>query len=95
MPSVYSETENRRSITSKEQYINCTLIYVDGESMLRYENTQIRGRGNSSWWNADKKSYRVKFANKERFLGEGFANAKSWTFLANHGDKTMIRNALT
>ena len=95
MPSVYIETENRRSITSKEQYINCTLIYVDGESMLRYENTQIRGRGNSSWWNADKKSYRVKFANKERFLGEGFANAKSWTFLANHGDKTMIRNALT
>ena len=67
MPSVYIETENRRSITSKEQYINCTLIYVDGESMLRYENTQIRGRGNSSWWNADKKSYRVKFANKERF----------------------------
>jgi hypothetical protein len=95
VPSVYIETENRRSITSKEQYINCTLIYVDGESMLRYENTQIRGRGNSSWWNADKKSYRVKFANKERFLGEGFANAKSWTFLANHGDKTMIRNALT
>lgn len=95
VPSVYIETENCRSITSKEQYINCTLIYVDGESMLRYENTQIRGRGNSSWWNADKKSYRVKFANKERFLGEGFANAKSWTFLANHGDKTMIRNALT
>ena len=95
VPSVYIETENRRSITSKEQYINSTLIYVDGESMLRYENTQIRGRGNSSWWNADKKSYRVKFANKERFLGEGFANAKSWTFLANHGDKTMIRNALT
>ena len=95
VPSVYIETENRRSITSKEQYINCTLIYVDGESMLRYENTQIRGRGNSSWWKADKKSYRVKFANKERFLGEGFANAKSWTFLANHGDKTMIRNALT
>lgn len=95
VPSVYIETENRRSITSKEQYINCTLIYVDGESMLRYENTQIRGRGNSSWWNADKKSYRVKFANKERFLGEGFANAKSWTFLANHCDKTMIRNALT
>ena len=95
VPSVYIETENRRAITSKEQYQNCTLILVDGESTLRYENAQIRGRGNSTWWNSDKKPYRVKFANKERFLGEGFANAKSWTLLANHGDKTMIRNALT
>lgn len=95
MPSVYIETENRRSITSKEQYQNCTLILVDGESTLRYENAQIRGRGNSTWWNSDKKPYRIKFANKERFLGEDFANARSWTLLANHGDKTMIRNALT
>lgn len=95
VPSVYIETENRRSITSKEQYQNCTLILVDDESTPRYENAQIRGRGNSTWWNSDKKPYRVKFANKERFLGEGFANAKSWTLLANHGDKTMIRNALT
>ena len=94
VPTVYIETENRRAITSKEQYQNCTLILVDGET-LRYENVQIRGRGNSTWWNSDKKPYRVKFANKERFLGEDFANARSWTLLANHGDKTMIRNALT
>ena len=95
MPSVYIETENRRSITSKEQYINCTFIYVDGDSLGRYENTLIRGRGNSTWWNSDKKSFRVKFEKKQRLLGDGFANAKSWTLLANHGDKTMIRNALT
>ena len=95
VPSVYIETENRRSITSKEQYINCTFIYVDGDSLARYENTQIRGRGNSTWWNSDKKPFRVKFEKKQRLLGEGFANAKSWTLLANHGDKTMIRNALT
>ncbi len=95
VPSVYIETENRRSITSKEKYINCTFIYVDGDSLARYENTQIRGRGNSTWWNSDKKPFRVKFEKKQRLLGEGFANAKSWTLLANHGDKTMIRNALT
>jgi len=95
VPTVYIETENRRSITSKEEYINCTFIYVDGDSLARYENTQIRGRGNSTWWNSDKKSFRVKFEKKQRLLGDGFANAKSWTLLANHGDKTMIRNALT
>ena len=43
VPTVYIETENRSSITSKEEYINCTFIYVDGDSLARYENTQIRG----------------------------------------------------
>ena len=37
----------------------------------------------------------MKFEKKQALLGDGFAKAKSWTLLANHGDKTMIRNALT
>ena len=95
VPTVYIETENSQDITSKEDYLKCTFILVDGDSTARIENTQIRGRGNSSWWNSDKKPYRVKFDKKQRLLGEDFANAKNWTLLANHGDKTMIRNALT
>jgi hypothetical protein len=95
VPTVYIETENRQPITSKEDYIKCSFIYVDGDQTTRYENTQIRGRGNSSWWVCEKKSYRVKFEKKQRLLGDDFANAKSWPLLANHGDKTMIRNALT
>jgi hypothetical protein len=95
VPTVYIETENSQNITSKENYLKCTFILVDGDSTARFDNTQIRGRGNSSWWNSDKKPYRVKFDKKQRLLGEDFANAKNWTLLANHGDKTMIRNALT
>jgi hypothetical protein len=95
VPTVYIETENGQNITSKEDYLKCTFTMVDGTDTLRLENTQIRGRGNSSWWNSDKKPYRVKFDKKQRLLGEDFANAKNWTLLANHGDKTMIRNALT
>ena len=95
LPTVYVETENAQDITSKENYLHCTFIMVDGDCTTRIENTQIRGRGNSSWWNSDKKSYRVKFEKKQHLLGEEFADAKNWTLLANHGDKTMIRNALT
>jgi len=95
VPTVYIETENRQGITSKEDYILCTFIMVDGDNVARYDSTLIRGRGNSSWWCSEKKSYRVKFGKKQRLLGKDFANAKSWTLLANHGDKTMIRNALT
>ena len=95
VPTLYIETENGRSITSKEQYTKCTLIIVDGDSIATYPDTEIRGRGNSTWWNSDKKAYRIKFATKQKLLGRHFANARSWTLLANHGDKTMIRNALT
>ena len=95
VPTVYIETENAQDITSKEDYLKCTFTMVDGDHTTRFENTQIRGRGNSSWWNSDKKPYRVKFDKKQQLLGEDFANAKNWTLLANHGDKTMIRNALT
>ena len=95
VPTLYIETENGRSITSKEQYTKCTIIIVDGDSIATYPDTEIRGRGNSTWWNSDKKAYRIKFATKQKLLGRHFANARSWTLLANHGDKTMIRNALT
>ncbi len=95
VPTVYIETEGGKSITSKEDYLNCTVIYVDGDQVTRYENTQIRGRGNSTWWNSEKKAYRIKFEKKQELLGSDFAKAKNWTLLANHGDKTMIRNALT
>lgn len=93
LPSVYIETEKRASIQSKENYIYSTLTYVDGDSIAVYDSVSIRGRGNSTW-NLRKKPYRIKFLKKEKFLGKGYANAKSWTLLANHADKTLIRNAL-
>ena len=37
----------------------------------------------------------MKFASKTELLGKEYTKAKKWTLLANHGDKTMIRNALT
>lgn len=50
VPTVYIETENNQSITSKEDYINCTVIFVDGGEVTTYPNTQIRGRGNYGFW---------------------------------------------
>ncbi len=94
IPSLYIETTDGKEIVDKTNYIICKVVLVDGDKVDTYENTQIRGRGNSSWY-AQKKPYRLKFAKKQAFLGTNFAKAKSWTLLANHADKTMIRNALT
>lgn len=95
LPHVYIETENHVAITSKEIYVNATMVYVDEEDVVtQYDGMQIRGRGNSTW-NLSKKPYKIKFQEKEKFLGVGYAKAKKWTLLANAGDKTLMRNAIT
>lgn len=95
LPSVFIETFDGKSITSKEDYKYCRLHYVDEHGTVTdYDSVSIRGRGNSTWGLA-KKPYRLKFNNKEKFLGKDGANSKKWNLLANAADKTMIRNALT
>lgn len=95
LPSVFINTFDGRNITSKTNYVFARLVYMDEDShVTQWDSIEIRGRGNSTW-NMAKKPYRIKFLNKQRFLGEDRANAKSWTLLANAADKTMIRNAIT
>ena len=95
LPHIYIETFNKVAITSKTTYVYATMYYVDEQdAVTRYDSVQIRGRGNSTW-NLSKKPYKLKFNTKEKFLGKGYANAKKWTLLANAGDKTLMRNAIT
>lgn len=95
LPHVYINTFNGREITSNSQYVYARMWYVyENDSVAFYDSLDIRGRGNASWGLA-KKPYKLKFNKKEKFLGKGYSKAKKWTMLANHGDKTLIRNAVT
>lgn len=94
IPTIYIETFGNKSVTSKTTYVYATLTYVDGSNIVQYDSLQIRGRGNSTWGLA-KKPYRIKFHESTKFLGKGYAKNKSWTLLANHGDKSLLRNAVT
>lgn len=93
LPTLYLFTYDGNAITSKTTYRYARLCRLEGDSTATYDSVRIRGRGNSTWTLA-KKPYRIKFAHKEKFLGKGHANAKSWTLLANHSDKTLLRNAV-
>lgn len=95
LPHIYINTFTGADIYSKTSYVYARMRYVDEEdNVTLYDSLQIRGRGNSTW-NLAKKPYRLKFHNKEKLLGTGYAKTKKWTLLANHGDKTMLRNAIT
>lgn len=88
--NIYIETNNRDVIEYGE-YIKGTLsINQNG----RYEENdlplEIRGRGNSTWKEYDKKPYRIKFDSRVSLFG--MKSAKNYVLLAEHGDKSLLRN---
>ena len=94
LPHVYIDTFNGRNISSKTTYVYARMWYVDeNDNVTFFDSLEIRGRGNATWGLA-KKPYKIKFHEKEKLLGKGYSKAKKWTLLANHGDKTLIRNAI-
>lgn len=59
-------------------------FYTDTEA-------ELKGRGNATW-GLDKKGYRIKLGKKQSVLEMG--KDKTWILLANHGDRSLIRNKL-
>ncbi|MBP3314739.1 MAG: CotH kinase family protein [Clostridia bacterium] len=93
-PIISIDTEGSGGVTSKEHYKGCTVTLENADESYCFENVaaEIRGRGNSSW-GMEKKSYRIKFSEKRSMFGSDY-EAKSWTLIANHCDKSLSRNAL-
>ncbi len=93
LPVVYINTKNGAAVTSKENWLKETEIYVTnaGDMSRLYSKSQIRGRGNTTW-NYPKKPYAIKLDSKESVLG--MPKHKRWVLLANYVDKTCIRNSV-
>lgn len=93
LPTVYIDTYDGFGVWNKTDYQYATYREVADGKVTTYDSLRIRGRGNSTW-NLEKKPYRLKFNEKVRLLGKNRANAKNWVLVANHADKTMLRNAV-
>lgn len=93
-PTFTIETVDHTPITSKEVYVEGTLD-ISNANDEKYNASGltlgIRGRGNYSWSGTEKKSYRIKFDFKYQPLGQGKGACKSWTLLAVHCDKSLLR----
>ncbi len=55
-------------------------------------SVEIKGRGNSTWQEFDKKAYQIKFDRNITVLGMG--KARKWVLLANASDDSLMRNQL-
>ena len=86
-------TNNGKAITSKDDYVKCTVSVTNASKKYCFENLtgKIKGRGNSTW-DMPKKPYKLKFDEKIDLFGNG--SSKTWTIIANYADPSLIRNHL-
>ena len=90
LPVLYINTEDYQNIVGKEKedYMHADW-WIDAMGIDGYESIgspeeplgmQIKGRGNATWTNLDKKPYRLKFDEKHPVLG--MPSSRHWTLLA-------------
>ena len=101
LPVLHIQTENNAPIVSKDDYIPAT-YYLDALNLAGYESIasaqapltmEIKGRGNYTWKDFDKKPYRIKLSDKQPILG--MKKSKHFALLAHADDsKAFMRNAV-
>lgn len=97
IPTLYIDLAGNRSIgeLTKEEYVggSATLVGADAADNLVSVPLEMKGRGNYSWYDMEKKQYAIKFEEKQRVLGMG--SARKWVLISNYSDKSFLRNFLT
>lgn len=88
LPIVYINTMDLSPIVSKEEYMRAEW-WLDALGIEGFESIGsataplgllIRGRGNSTWTDVEKKSYRLKFDEKHKVLG--MHSSRHWVLMA-------------
>lgn len=92
LPVLYIDTEDSIPITSKTDYVTAKLrIQGNAEYEQQYMGeTEIRGRGNSSWAGYPQKPYKLKLDKKTGLFG--FGKSKHWVLISNFNDESCLRN---
>jgi len=91
---IFNINTNGIAIDSKEEYREGAASVYGGRNYddLSDSEMKIRGRGNSTWYFHPKKAFQLKFSDKNEVLG--MPEDKKWIFLAEHSDKTLLRNKI-
>lgn len=99
LPSVYVDL-SRGTLADihadKDQKFKNNSLYImdpeENRNLTAEYTVEIKGRGNSSWREYEKKGYQIKFDTPTSILGMG--EAKKWVLLANSSDDSLMRTQL-
>lgn len=80
---------------SKSNIATGKLLVVDKDGKTVYDGalTQLKARGNTTFTNAEKKSYQIKLDGKSDLIACG-EKVKTWTLLAASHDATLMRDKM-
>lgn len=93
LPIISISTENGEEINSRDDYVNGFVTVYGGNTFNDGSaDMKIKGRGHSTWYVHPKKPYQLKFEESSEMLG--MPEDRKWIFLAEHSDKTLMRNTL-
>ena len=93
IPRIVIETAKHQAIKDRETEIPAKLqIWGENKPESEIMDLTIRGRGNTSWTEMPKKSYKIEFINKQAILG--MPKDRDWALIANYADKTLMKNYL-
>ncbi|HEX9062710.1 MAG TPA: CotH kinase family protein [Clostridia bacterium] len=93
MPIISINTDSKTEISSNEAYTDAKISIINdqGSYEMTNQSMSIKLRGNSSKY-ADKKSYKMKFGEKQNLLNVGDGKGKPWCLIANYYDGSLLRN---
>lgn len=97
LPVIYLNTKDSVTISSKTSYIEGSLWIDDASLPLGSSqeplSIEVKGRGNWSWENSNKKPYKIKFADKQSPLG--LDRSRHFVLLTQFNDFSgYLRNAI-
>ena len=87
---------NGQSVTRRDTWvtgIDMTIELPDGtidSDASKYGTISMKGRGNGTWTETNKKPYAIRLDEKAKILG--MHKQKRWILLANYKDRTLLRN---
>ena len=88
----YIESSSNHSVTDTGRLV--VFAPDSDEAYFDQEIAGIRGRGNTTWANSDKKPYQIKLNKKADILQDG-QKTKTWLLIANAADPTLLRNTIS
>ena len=89
LPTVVINTKNSKPITSRTEYVDCTVSTIGANKDVSDLKAEIKIRGNTTS-GCPKKPYRIKLNKKNSLFG--YEKAKNWVLLADYMDGSDMHN---
>lgn len=94
LPELFITADLAYTEVKRETYLACNYRLTNTNLRYCFENVsgEVRGRGNSTWSEFEKKPYKIKFSERQDMFGMG--EDREWVLLSNTMDHSMLRNEI-